>query len=135
MVFRQAASRIELSVPQESHRRYYADLERQINSLGFEDVDVVQRHGLHADAGAHFQLTPNAEDGIITAYQEYRIASVILDMNREASQKARRMSRIAPKIRMKVLKAELPEPKSAFSDDGRSDEVEEVSTKSVGQAY
>ena len=89
----------------------------------------MQRHGLHpVDGAAHFEVLPQSsevsdQDGtVITAYQEYRIATVIQDLSYQASLKARRMGRRAPKLRMKVTAAELPKKlESAWSATTVSD--------------
>ena len=128
MPFRQAAKRIKLFVPQDSLQHYYTNITKEIDSLGFEDVAVVQRHGLHPDGAAHFEVLPQSsesgvsDDTVITAYQEYRIATVVQDLSYQASLKARRMGRRAPKLKMKVTAAELPKKvESAWSTTTVSD--------------
>ena len=92
-------------MPQESLRQYYSDIQVHLESLGFEDIAVTQRHGLHPDAAAHFELRSTLDGGSISAYEEYRITAVILDLNRTASFRAKRRGAIAPKIRMKITEA------------------------------
>ena len=136
MPFRQAAKRIELSVPQESLQHYYTNITKEIDSLGFEDVSIVQKHGHYLDGAAHFEVLPSrsddGEENIITAYQEYRIATVVQDLSYQASLKLRRLGRRVPKMRMKVTPAELPKKvesawsASKISDAGFAEDTEMV---------
>lgn len=140
MPCRQATKRIELTVPIESLSHYHSNVTKEIDSLAFEDVSVTQRHGF-SDGTARFEITPTAtaaETGsVITAYQEYRITAVVQDLSYQASLKARRMGRRAPKIRMKVIAAEVPAKiQSAWSattvsDAGFVDATEAVPEEKV----
>lgn len=102
-------------MPQESLRQYYSDIQVHLESLGFEDIAVTQRHGLHPDAAAHFELRSTIEGGSISAYEEYRITAVILDLNRTATFHAKRRGAVAPKIRMKITEAPLSRSNGAGS--------------------
>lgn len=139
MPFRQAAKRIELTVATESLLHYYGNISKQIDSLGFEDVSVTQRHGIF-DGASRFEICPVPSPGIssesvITAYQEYRITTVVQDMSYQASLKARRMGKRVSKIRMKVTPKEMPrEPESAWSPTTVSDAGSAEAVEGNGEA-
>ena len=101
-------------MPQESLREYYSDIQVHLETLGFDNIAVTQRYGLHPDAAAHFELRSTVEGRFISAYEEYRITAVILDLNRTASFRAKRRGAVAPKIRMKIIEAPLT-PNSGHS--------------------
>lgn len=113
--FRQSISRIELSVPcspQTDHRA----LSEALDGLKFDDIHIIQDPRLRTHSSRHFELRSYSEEhhGKISAYEEYRIRSVVQDLNDEADTIARRSKRRVPKIVMKVHEA----------DDDEDDDLE-----------
>jgi len=104
--YRQTASRIELSVPCTPQTDYRAVTEA-LEGLQLEDIHVIQDPRLRTDSCRHFELRSYSDQPSrgISAYEEFRIKSVIQDINEAADKHARRLKKRIPKVVIKVHEA------------------------------
>jgi len=101
--FRQSASRIELSVPSVPHAEYKS-LISDLEDLHLDNIHIIQDPRLKTESSRHVELRSYSEEygEDITAYEEYRITTIVENLNKTAKSAAVKHKRRAPPITMKV---------------------------------